>query len=285
MLPEIEEISKRYARNKAREPANNPFKLPTFPKGVEPAPNLTMAQDSALMSANGFASNAWLAGEMIDGLPGEGLLFMGFPYLSELAQRPEYRVMSETIADDATRRWIDFDVVGDDKTLEEERAKDPKGFDERMADPDQKKKRVEQAGKSDKVKALQDDQLRLEVRHRFYEQARNDGFFGRSHMFLDIWTTGVEPQPAEMATPIGDGRDAMSKAKVPKDSFKAIRTIEPVWTYPLAYNAINPLKGDWYNPQTWYVMGQQIHVSRLPTFIGTRFRTCSSRRTRSADSV
>jgi hypothetical protein len=34
------------------------------------------------------------------------------------------------------------------------------------------------------------------------------------------------------------------------------------------YNAINPLKGDWYNPQTWYVMGQEIHGSRLPTFIG-----------------
>ncbi len=33
------------------------------------------------------------------------------------------------------------------------------------------------------------------------------------------------------------------------------------------YNAINPLRKDWYNPQVWFVMGQEIHGSRLQTFI------------------
>jgi hypothetical protein len=265
MLPEIEEISKRYAVNKPRSdtPELNPFQLPAFPKKAMPPEKLRMAMDSNLT----FASQQWLAGAELGGLSGEGLLFLGFTFLAELAQRPEYRVISETIADDATRRWIEFDVTGDEKKQAEERKKDPKGFDERMADPDEREKRVQQGGKTDKVKALKDDQLQLEVQQRFYEQARNDGFFGRSHLFLDI-RNGQDPTDEELKTPIGDGRDEMSKGKVGRGSFKALKTIEPVWTYPLSYNAINPLRYDWYSPQQWFVMGKEIHNSRLRTFIG-----------------
>ena len=264
-LPQLEEISRSYAREKCRTPALNPFKLPSFPESVVPKDKeLQLAMDSA----TDWASQQWLAGEVIAGLPAEGLLFLGYPYLSELAQRPEYRVMTETIADDATRKWIDFDVVGTKKEQAEQREKDPKGFDERMIDPDERRKRVAKAGKEDRVKALRDDQLRLGLKDKLYEQARNDGFFGRSHLFLDIQTAGQVATDEELKTPIGTGRDELSKTKVPVGSFKAVRTIEPVWTYPMMYNAVNPLREDWYNPQVWYVMGQQIHLSRLPTFIG-----------------
>jgi hypothetical protein len=265
MLPEIEEISRRYAVNKSREhsPHLNPFKLPDFPDAAKPKdPKMQMAMDSLT-----WGSNQWSAGELISGLPAEGLLFLGYTYLSELAQRPEYRVMSETIADDATRKWIDFDVTGTEQEEREKRDKDPEGYDEAMADPDERKKRLKAAGKTDKVKALKDDQLRLEVQARFYEQARNDGFFGRSHLYLDIWTT-KEPDDTELMVEIGDGRDEISKAKVPVGSFKNLKTIEPVWTYPRVYNAINPLRQDWYNPEIWYVMGREIHGSRLQTFVG-----------------
>ncbi len=272
MLPELEELSQKYALKKTRTTENNPFQLPAFPKTALPKDSkLLMAQDNALTQNLGFASSAWMSGgDSFGGLSGEGLLFLGYTYLSELAQRPEYRVMSETIADDATRKWIDFDVVGDEKKQKEDREKDPAGYDERMADPDERVKRVDAAGKTDKVKALKDDQLRLEVKDRFYEQCRNGGFFGRTHLFLDIRTNDSgndEIDSEELKSPIGDSRDATSKSKVPVNSFKAMRTIEPVWTYPLMYNAINPLRKDWYNPQVWYVMGQEIHGTRLQTFI------------------
>lgn len=268
MLPQIEEISRRYARNKtSRSPAGSPFRLPQFPKVSTPSESATMAMDSDLCTNLTCGTDAWLAGEVLPGLAGESLVFLGYAYLSELAQRPEYRVMAETIADDATRKWIDFDVVGDARVEREQRAKDPDGYDERMADPDQREKRLSNAGKLEKVKALRDDQLRLEVKNRFYEQCRNDGFFGRSHLFLDIHTNGA-PTDEELKTPIGDGRDSLSKGKVPKGSLKRLQTIEPVWSYPLGYNAINPLDESWYNPQVWYVMGKEIHGSRLQTFIG-----------------
>jgi uncharacterized protein len=272
MLPEIEAISQRYAVNKARSAENNPFRFPTFPEKAMPPKDsgLRMAMDSALGTNLQYASADWLSGSQLGGLAAEGLLFLGYTYLAELAQRPEYRVMAETIADDTTREWITFDVIGDEKQQAEERKKDPAGYDERIADPDEQKKRVKASGKTDRVKQLQDDQLRLEVKDRFYEQCRNDGFFGRSHLFLDIRTTasGEDMDPAELKTTLGDSRDETSRSKVPQGSFKGLRTIEPVWTYPLAYNAINPLRADWYNPQVWFVMGQEIHGSRIPTFIG-----------------
>lgn len=268
MLPQIEELMQRHARRQMRTPETNPFKAPWFPKGAIPSREAHMAMDGAMAEA----STAWLAEGTIGGLSGEGMLFLGYTYLSELAQRPEYRVISETIADDATREWIDFDVTGGPDEAKDRARRmrlDPAGERERQADPDQRRKRVERAGKMDKIKALRDDQLRLGVKDHFYNQARNDGFFGRSHLFLQIDTNGNGlDDPKELVTPIGDGRDETSRSKVPVGSFKAMQTIEPVWTYPLAYNAINPLKQDWYNPQTWYVMGQEIHGSRIPTFVG-----------------
>jgi uncharacterized protein len=274
MLPQIEEISRQYAVNKTRRdmPEQNPFRLPEFPKSALPPERLgTMAMDNALMSNLSSSANGWLAGESIGGLSGEGLLFLGYTYLSELAQRPEYRVMSETIADDATRRWIGFDVIGDEKKQKEDRDKDPAGYDERLADPDERKKRVAAANKTDRVKALEDDQLRLEVKIRYYEACRNGGFFGRTHLFHDIRTNAADnwedPNLEELKTPIGNSRDATSKIKVPIGSFKELKTIEPIWCYPLMYNAMYPWRKDWYNPQVWYVMGQEIHGTRLQTFI------------------
>ena len=272
VLRSVEEISRRYARNKARTPEMNPFRFPVFPKEARPPEKSGMAmdEDKSLKLAMDDAFNSWGDGAIFGSLPAEGLLFLGYTYLAELAQRPEYRLISETIADDATRMWIDFDVTGDEQKQREEQEKDPQGFAERMADPDERKKRLDQAGKLDKVKELQDDQERLQVRQRFYEQCRNDGFFGRTHLYLDIRTDAAWPEvpEEELKADIGDGRSALSISKCPRGAFAGLRTIEPVWTYPLQYNANNPLREDWYNPQIWYVMGKQIHGSRIPCMIG-----------------
>ena len=248
------------ARNRA--PEFNPFQLPKFPEKAMPPEANRMAMDENFT----WASGEW-AQAVLQGVTAEGLLFLGYPYLSELAQRPEYRVISETIADDATRKWIDFEVTGDEDENRRRAAKDPAGEAERMADPDERKKRVAASGKTDKVKALKDDQARLEVRDKFYQIARNDGFFGRSHLFMDMGTD-LEGSPDELKTPIGDGRDETSAGKIDKGKFKALRVIEPVWCYPTTYNAQNPLLADWYNPQVWYVMGREVHATRIPMFVG-----------------
>ena len=103
-----------------------------------------------------------------------------------------------------------------------------------------------------------------------YRICRDDGFFGRSHLYLDFGEDLDKSESmTELKTPIGDGRDDISRGKVsPNKPLKAVRPIEAVWCYPTTYNAVQPLRDDWYNPQVWYVMGSEIHKSRLPVFVG-----------------
>lgn len=269
----VEELMRTFAKYNQRRhltplDPSRVFALARPMKGVVPeADTATMlAMDEALTASVDFAAASIGAGGFAESYATEGLVFLGYPYLSELAQRPEYRVMAETIADDATRRWIGFDVTGDDTEQADKKRRqknDPKGEAEREADPDEREKRIKTSGKLDKIKMLRDDQDRLDVKTRFYEMCRGDNLFGRMHLFIDLGAEGDE-----LAAPIGNSRDQMSQTKVGKGSLKALRAIEPVWTYPQMYNAINPLAGDWYNPQEWYVMGRRVHVTRLQKFIG-----------------
>lgn len=226
--------SREHARDAVRRPEYNPFQVAEHPPGATPPKSMRMAMDSS----GDWASGQW-AGSVLNSVGSEGLLFLGYPYLAELAQRPEYRVISETIATEMTRKWIRFKGSG---TGEDDKA--------------------------EKIKELTDEFERLEVRERFKTLATQDGFFGRGHLYLDFGVDLDGNEDAELTTPVGDGRDKISKSKVKKGSLKRLQCIEAIWTYPTTYNAINPLKEDWYNPQIWYVMGKQVHGSRLLTFIG-----------------
>jgi phage-related protein (TIGR01555 family) len=212
------------------KPKGNPFKFAVPPPGVLPegVPAPSMAQDSAmgaaLQWAGGFANQVFA----------EGLEFLGYPYLAELAQRPEYRVITETIATEMTRKWIKLQAVGEED-------------------------------KTEKIKAIEEEFTRLGAKDAFRKAIEVDGFFGRAHVYLDLGTTDDRE---ELRTPIGDGQDATSNAKIARGSLKRIRVIEPVWTYPSTYNAIDPLKPDWYKPSSWFVQGKELHSTRLLTFIG-----------------
>jgi len=260
----LERILARGKRSRSEVPHLNPFQLPKFPPQAMPPEPVRMAMDA--LPGTAWASGEW-AGSIYANVTAEGLFFPGYPYLAELAQRPEYRIMSETIADDATRKWIDFDVTGDENENRRRSERDPIGEQERRADPDERRKRLDRAGKTDKVKELKEDQKRLEVQDRFYTVARDDGFFGRMHLFIDTGAD-IDDRKGELATPIGDGTGDLSRSKIKQGSLRRLQTVEPVWAYPTTYNAMNPLRADWYRPTVWYVMGTEIHVSRLLPFIG-----------------
>src|ERR1700687_410779 len=209
------------------------FALPEFPPGVKPD-GAGMAQD-----ANpGFAEWAVTqqAGNWIGSAYSEGMTFLGYTFLSIMAQRAEYRVPTEEIASEMTREWIDIKRAGEDE-------------------------------KSQDVKDLEDEVARLNVREVFQQAAEHDGFFGRGHIYLDL--DGENDDRDELMTSIGDGRNKTSQNKVSKDKpLIALRTVEPVWTYPNQYNSTNPLREDWYRPENWSVMGMQVNRTRLLTLIG-----------------
>jgi uncharacterized protein len=203
-LPKIGDDVLLRASSKPAKRAVNPFKIAVPPPGVLPdgVPAPSMAQDSAMGGALGWA------GGFTNQVFAEGLEFLGYPYLAELAQRPEYRVITETIATEMTRKWIKFQAAGEED-------------------------------KTEKIKAIEDEFTRLGVKDAIRKTIELDGFFGRAHLYLDLGTTDDRD---ELKLPIGDGLNAMSKAKVGKGSLKRLRVIEPVWTYPSNYNATDPLK-------------------------------------------
>lgn len=263
-IAEIIRQSNATARSRERQPEMNPFQLPVFPPQAMPPSNMQMAMDE---SSFAWGGQQWGAGGSVAAYAAEGLVFLGYPYLAELAQRSEYRIFSETIATEMTRKWIKFSSTGKNKkkkpkakTGAEDRA--PEEVAESAGEASEPTDK-EDNEKTEKIKELVDFLDHLKVRDRFAELAAQDGFFGRAHLYLD-----ADAKDEELKTSVGAGRDDVTKGKVGKGWLKRIKTIEAVWAYPTTYNSSQPLAPDWYDPQVWYVMGQQIHRTRLLRFVG-----------------
>lgn len=89
--------------------------------------------------------------------------------------------------------------------------------------------------------------------------AELDGFFGRGQVFIDLGDDDDNALPL-----------AVHPGKIGKGALKGLRVVEPLWTYPNAYNASKPLRRDFYRPSSWYVMGEAVHRTRLLTFISAQ---------------
>jgi phage-related protein (TIGR01555 family) len=160
--------------------------------------------------------------------------FPGYPYLAAMAQKPEYRKMVGTIAEEMTRKWIKLKTVGDED-------------------------------KSERVKQITDALECFNVRDKFREAAEHDGYFGGGQIYIDV----LSPKNVSAWT---DDNELQSKLfisdkKIAKGSLKGFQVIEPVWTYPGVYNAQNPLSPDFYKPTEWFVMGKTVHASRMVDFV------------------
>jgi phage-related protein (TIGR01555 family) len=212
-------------RGQSHQAPTTPWTIPQPPPGMLPDGAKTMAMDEDIGGLYGWAGGYGGTG----GLFGEGLSFVGYAYLAELTQRPEYRRGSEIIAKEMTRKWIRLTAAGDDD-------------------------------KTDKLAALDAAMKRLRVQDAFRRAAEHDGFFGKGQIYLD---TGATQDPAELKTPL-----ILDRAKIKPGGLKRLVVVEPLWTYPTAYNAIDPLGADYYKPQAWYAMGKEVHASRWLTFVG-----------------
>lgn len=194
----------------------NPWKLPDPPPHAK---NAKLAMDS--MAATQIANDvyAWASA----GAFGEGLGFLGYPYLAELSQRPEYRHVVETWAAEATRKWIKL------------------------------------TGDPERVALIEDELEKFDVRALFRKASEVDGFFGRSQIFIDL---GDNVNSDELGKPL------IVNAKIGKDKVKALRVIEPFWSYPGDYESTNPLAAGFYKPRTWFVMTSTVHHTRMLTMVG-----------------
>lgn len=201
----------------------NPYQMPNLLMGVLPKniPKPTMAMDDA-------AQPKYSGMNYLGSVLSEGLGFMGYPYLSELTQRAEYRRPAETLAKEMTRKWIRLTATGDED-------------------------------KTERVEALKKALEKYNVQDVIRQVVEQDSYFGRSQIYID---TGDTDERDERMKPL-----AISKAKLGKGSLKGFTVIEPIWTYPNQYESLDPLKPDFYKPKSWFVMGKEVHASRLLTFV------------------
>jgi len=154
--------------------------------------------------------------------------FLGYQILAELAQKSEYRAPSETIAIEMTRKWIKLVSKGDGDV-------------------------------SEKLDRLESELTRFRIRDVLRTAIEHDNFYGRGQIYIHI--KGQDDDDKRKLPLIID------KSTIKQGSIERFKNIEPMWTTPYRYNAIDPADKDFYKPTAWFVMGKEIHATRLLTII------------------
>ena len=59
----------------------------------------------------------------------------------------------------------------------------------------------------------------------------------------------------------------MKPYNVPIGAFQGLRVVEPFWVTPNYYNSIDPTAADFYKPSSWWMIGIEVHATRMQTII------------------
>ncbi|WMC00220.1 putative portal protein [Acinetobacter phage Ab65] len=108
-----------------------------------------------------------------------------------------------------------------------------------------------------RVDILMEEFNRLDIRNLIRKHIENDYYYGGSQLYIQI-----EGQEDKTDLPL-----LINEKGVKKGSLKGFTVIEPLWSTPSMYNANNPLESDFFVPKQWWVMGKNVHHSRLLTLI------------------
>lgn len=157
--------------------------------------------------------------------------FPGYPYLAGLATRAEYRNLADTLSSEVTREWIRFKGASDA---------------EGNGEAEQDTLRIAELEQAVKDYNLQDI---------FKLAAAQDCFFGRAQITINI-------KGADRKLPL-----VLSPKTIKKGTLESFTCVEAMWTTPSAYNANDPTAPDFYKPREWFVLGDQVHASRIMTII------------------
>src|SRR6185312_839600 len=108
---------------------------------------------------------------------------------------------------------------------------------------------------SEKIKAIEDRLEALKIRDLFREAALKTEQFGRAHIYVSV--QGQDD----------DRTRQLPLTTIEKGSLLGFTCIEPYWLTPYSWNASHPERPDFYQPQSWFVLGRKTHTTRLLTFI------------------
>lgn len=93
------------------------------------------------------------------------------------------------------------------------------------------------------------------VLHIVQRAAEHDCYFGRAQILVNI-------EGQDKATPL-----ILDPRTIKKGSKVSFMTVEPMWTTPNVYDAIDPSSPNFYKPVSWWMLGQIVHSSRFATIV------------------
>lgn len=157
--------------------------------------------------------------------------FPGYPYLAGLATRAEYRNFADTLSSEITREWIRF-----------------KGASDTDGDGEAEQDTI-------RIAQLEDAVKHYNLKDIFKLAAAQDCFFGRAQITINL-------KDADKKLPL-----ILDPRTVKRGSLQGFTCVEAMWTTPNAYNANDPTAPDFYKPSSWFLLGTQIHASRVMTII------------------
>lgn len=108
-----------------------------------------------------------------------------------------------------------------------------------------------------RLEALETELKRIDMKAVVRQLVVHDQAFGGAHAYFKL-----KDDERFRDTPL-----VLRPYTVRKGSFIGVRVVEPYWVTPNNYNSIDPTAADFYKPSTWWMLGMEVHASRLQTMI------------------
>ena len=201
-----------------------------------------LACDSALQDAGVFSliAHSINLGQM------PLISFMGYAALQQIQQNSLIRTLIKVPARDMIAPGFDLEI-------------DTRGADEDIArmwellEPGREKKRQTAA-----IAVIQEQWEKLDLNRLLRQALEMDGYEGGAFIFIDTGASGSELKLPLDISPHSAELQAGRPLK--------FKLVDPINCFPGIYNSSEPLGDHYFEPQTWWVLGTQVHASRLIKF-------------------
>lgn len=174
--------------------------------------------------------------------------FLGYAALQQISQNALIRACVETVTDDMTRNWISLKRTGAaGKAGKTERVEylERMGLTDTDANADAAAQLAQIASELDN----------LHLQQIFHDAAALVGYMGGCLIFIDTGASGED-----LTLPLHIGQ---ASAELQADRPLRFVPVDPVNVFPGIYNSLSPLREDYFRPRTWWVLGQEVHHTRL----------------------
>jgi len=107
------------------------------------------------------------------------------------------------------------------------------------------------------LEQIETELKRINLREVVRQLVIHDQSFGGGHVYFKL-----KNDEQFRDTPL-----VLRPYTVKKGSFEGLRVVEPYWVTPNYYNSIDPTAADFYKPSSWWMLGTEVHATRLETIV------------------